>query len=351
MNGVVILAALSAVVSWGVAVWVLHSAQTIGLIQEPDHRSSHVQSTPGGGGLGIVLAGSMAGLFLTWWLAWDMGTPLVLFSSLIAAVGLRDDIQHVPARVRLLVQFAVCLGLLFALGKLPEMPLSLAPGLAGPTVDGWMFSGLLLLAGIWWINLFNFMDGIDGLASSQAIFMLLSGAALALWSEPTLIGNAAWIWGVCVASAVVGFLLLNFPPAKMFMGDVGSTYLGFMILALALIGIQAGWLNYAVWLVLAAVFVTDATVTMFIRIVRRERWYEAHCSHAYQRLSRRWSGERHVGHRLVTQLISVINLLWLAPLAWACVRYSEYAAAFVALAYIPLIIGTLFLGAGRTTSV
>lgn len=214
-----------------------------------------------------------------------------------------------------------------------------------------MLSGLLLLVGIWWINLFNFMDGIDGLASSQATFMLVSGAALALWSEPTLIGNAAWIWGLCVASAVFGFLLLNFPPAKIFMGDVGSTYLGFMILALALIGIQAGWLNYAVWLVLAAVFVTDATVTMLTRIVRRERWYEAHCSHAYQRLARRWGGERHVSHRLVIQLISFINLIWLAPLAWACVRYSEYAAAFVALAYIPLTLGALFLGAGRTTGV
>ena len=104
-------------------------------------------------------------------------------------------------------------------------------------------------------------------------------------------------------SSDCGLLAANWPQAKIFTGDVGSTYLAFMIFALALFCVQAGWLSYAVWLVLAAVFATDATVTLLTRMARGERWYEAHRSHAYQRLSRRWHGDRKIGHRAVILLV------------------------------------------------
>ena len=123
-------------------------------------------------------------------------------------------------------------------------------------------SGLLLLAGVWWINLFNFMDGIDGIAGARAVFMLLGGAVLSAWVNADVMSSPVWMLMLCVVAATVGFLLLNWPPAKIFMGDVGSTWLAFMIFALALLSVQAGWLSYATWLVLAAVFVTDATVTL-----------------------------------------------------------------------------------------
>src|SRR3546814_15076754 len=93
-----------------------------------------------------------------------------------------------------------------------------------------------------------------------------------------------------------------------------------MVFALALLSVQAGWLSYAAWLVLAAVFVTDATVTLLTRMLRGERWYEAHRSHAYQRLSRRWQGGRKAGPRAVTLLVVAVNGLWLAPLSWALDR-------------------------------
>ena len=150
-----------------------------------------------------------------------------------------------------------------------------------------------------------------------------------------------------VAAATAGFLIVNWPPAKIFMGDVGSTWLAFMVFALALLSVQAGWLYYAVWLVLAAVFVTDATVTLLTRMLRGERWYEAHNRHAYQRLSRRWQGDRHAGQRSVMLLVVTVNGLCLAPLAWACMQWPEESVTFVVVAYVPLVLTALGLGAGR----
>lgn len=332
--------ATSALVAWGVAAWVHHRAEALRLVQAPNHRSSHEQPTPNGGGLGIVVAGSFAGIALVLFSGWSIGWFVLGLAALLAAVGLRDDIQHLPARVRFCVQLAVCAGLLFALGDLPSI--SFSTGLEFE-LGGWVLSGLLLLAGVWWINLFNFMDGIDGIAGAQAVFILLGSAALSAWVNAEVMSSPVWMLMLCIAAATVGFLLLNWPPAKIFMGDVGSTWLAFMVFALALLSVQSGWLSYANWLVLAAVFITDATVTLLTRLLRGERWYEAHRNHVYQKLARRWGG-----HRPVTLLAVGINVLWLAPLAGACAAWPQWAFGWVLLAYAPLVVGAMVLGAGRS---
>lgn len=310
------------------------------LLQLPNHRSSHVQPTPNGGGLGIVVASTVAGV----WLAWGQSPTLLALIVLavpLALVGLLDDIRHLSARVRLGVQVAVCTGLLIVLGTVPEIVVG------NVVLGGLALSGLLLLVGVWWINLFNFMDGIDGIAGLQAVFMLLAGAALVAWGNPDAMTSPIWMLILCIVAATVGFLLLNWPHAKIFMGDTGSTWLGFMIFALALLTIQSGWLSYSVWLVLGAVFFTDATVTLLTRMARGECWYEAHRNHAYQRLARRWQGERNTDHRSVTLLVAMVNLLWLAPMAWACMQWPQWIPGLVVLAYAPLVMGTLALGAGK----
>ena len=331
--------ATSALVAWGVAAWVRRRAEALRLVQLPNHRSSHVQPTPNGGGLGIVVAGSFAGIALVLFSGWTLGWFVLGISALLAAVGLLDDIQHLPARVRFGVQVAVCSGLLFWLGDLPKFTFSTELEFE---LGGWILSGLLLLAGVWWINLFNFMDGIDGIAGAQAVFILLGGAVLSAWVNAEVMSSPVWMLMLCVVAATVGFLLLNWPPAKIFMGDVGSTWLAFMIFALALLSVQAGWLSYATWLVLAAVFVTDATVTLLTRLLRGERWYEAHRNHAYQKLARRWGG-----HRPVTLRAVAVNMLWLAPLAGACTAWPQWAFGWALLAYAPLVVGAIALGAGR----
>lgn len=335
---------LTAMLSWAVAEWVHHRAEALRLVQPPNHRSSHVQPTRNGGGLGIVVAGSLAGIALVLFSGWTLGWFLLGIAALLAAVGLRDDMAHLPARVRFCVQVVVCVGLLVALGDMPALALSV--GLEFQ-VTGWILFGLLLLAGVWWINLFNFMDGIDGIAGMQAIYMLLTGAVLAVWANDEVVSSPVWMWMLCIAAAAVGFLLLNWPPAKIFMGDVGSTWLAFMVFALALLSVQSGWLSYAAWLVLASVFVSDATVTLITRMLRGERWYEAHRSHAYQHLSRRWQCDRKVGHRSVTLLVAAVNVLWLAPWAWACMQWPAGSVAFIVVAYLPLVLAASWLGAGR----
>ena len=124
-----VLLATTALLAWGVAAWVLRRAEELCLVQVPNHRSSHTQPTPSGGGLGIVVAGSLAGIALVLFSGWTLGWFVLGFAALLAAVGLRDDIQHFPARVRFGVQVVVCLGLLMVLGDLPALSIGAGLGL------------------------------------------------------------------------------------------------------------------------------------------------------------------------------------------------------------------------------
>jgi Fuc2NAc and GlcNAc transferase len=166
--------------------------------------------------------------------------------------------------------------------------------------------------------------------------------------QPAAILDPVWVWMMCTAAATVGFLWLNWPPAKIFMGDVGSTWLAFIVFAFALLSIQAGWLSYASWLILSAVFVTDATMTLSVRIFRGDRWHQAHKSHAYQRLSRHWKSNRKAGHQIVTLIVAGINILWLLPLSVASLMMPNYSWLWLLLAYMPIAICTWRIGAGRS---
>ncbi len=323
----------------------LKFAATLGLVQQPNHRSSHDIPTPGGGGLGLVLGSLVSGLFLAFdtiqALSWLL---IVAAAAILAAIGFRDDIKPLPTRLRFTIQIGVCTLLLAALPVIPGLPL---PG--GLTLSGAWLAGPLLLAGIWWVNLFNFMDGIDGLAGSQALFMLATGTLLAVGQDPAATTQPAWLWGVAVLFAVLGFLPFNWPPARIFMGDVGSTFLAFVIFTLALMSIAAGWTSYATWLVLGALFISDATITLLQRMRAGEKWTQAHRSHAYQRLSRRWrgTGARKRGHYHVVCAALTLNVLWLAPLAYATVMWRDWQWAFSVLAYLPIVAVVLAAGAGK----
>jgi Fuc2NAc and GlcNAc transferase len=338
------VAALTGFGAWWVTGWVCGHAARLRLVQVPNHRSSHAQPTPHGGGLGIVLAGSAALL----WAALGEGAnanaqsfmAITGLALVMAGVGLLDDLRPVPATLRLFVQVLVCVLLLYILWPLPWAD---APGHGMVRA---LFAGVLLLAGVWWVNLFNFMDGIDGLAGAQALYMLTVALGLAaLFHADVLPGDTGFVL-MAMATATAGFLAHNWPPARIFMGDVGSTYLAFMIFALGLLTVREGFLSYPCWLVLAAVFVTDATLTLLRRLFSGARVAEAHRSHAYQRLARRLGA-----HRPVTLAAIAVNVLWLAPLAAATLIWPQWAWAWMALAYAPLAMTALMLGAGRQDDV
>jgi Fuc2NAc and GlcNAc transferase len=326
-----VLILMSGVVAWAGAWAVWRMAPRLGLVAVPNARSSHQRPTPHGGGLGLVLAGTLAG----GWLAWQSGMTLLgevlALAAVLALVGLRDDLHPMPARVRFAVQAAVCTGLLGLLG-LAGAPLFLLL--------------TALLAGLWWVNLFNFMDGIDGLAAAQALFMLAAAALLSAWGHPERLPQPLWVMMPCLAAAAAGFLLINWPPAKIFMGDVGSTWIAFMIFALALLSILAGWLHAFTWLILGCGFIVDASVTLGVRILTGQRWTEAHRSHAYQRLARRWQS-----HGRVTLGMAAFNLLWLMPLAAIVQRAPQWGLALLTLAFAPALLAALHWGAGRADHV
>jgi Fuc2NAc and GlcNAc transferase len=182
------------------------------------------------------------------------------------------------------------------------------------------------------------MDGIDGIAASEAAFVSGAAAFLGLSAMQAGVAPAAAVF----CAAACGFLLWNWPPARIFMGDVGSGYLGFVISVLALAATRNDPVAVWVWLILGGVFFVDATVTLGRRTARGDRVYEAHRSHAYQWLARRWGK-----HLPVTLAVLTVNVLWLLPAAWFASRHPGIAAWVVLAAYLPLAVLVVAAGAGK----
>ncbi|WP_350613049.1 glycosyltransferase family 4 protein [Pseudomonas sp. HY7a-MNA-CIBAN-0227] len=305
------------------------------IIDIPNSRSSHSVPTPRGGGVAIVIAFLLALPML----GWAQFVPFeVLIASggagaLIAVIGFMDDHGHIAARWRLLGHFAAASWALFWLGGLPEI------SLFGTLVD-LGFGGKILAAFylVWMLNLYNFMDGIDGIASVEAIGACL-GACLLYW----LSGFEELVWlPLSLVAAVTGFLFWNFPPARIFMGDAGSGFLG---IVLGVISIQAAWVSsqlFWAWLILLGVFIVDATFTLVRRLVRGDKVYEAHRSHGYQFAARLFGK-----HLVVTLAVGAINLFWLLPVALCVVLFGLDGASALVVAYLPLIALALKFHAGE----
>ncbi len=303
---IVVLAIAVVVAYGGVAYMRRWAAQR--MLDIPNERSSHTQPTPRGGGLLIVLV-TLVGLWLATPLLGIGGlTPaLAAFSlgaALIAWVSWRDDLRPVSNRVRFGAHAAGALMVLLFVGYWRSVELPLLPLLP----IGWLGIPLtfLWLAGL--TNAYNFMDGIDGLAGGQAVVAGLGWLALGQLVELPLVS----LLGVLVAGSSLGFLGHNWPPARIFMGDVGSAFLGFTLATLAVLGGLADARLPVAGVLLLWPFVFDTTFTLLRRWRRGENIFAAHRSHLYQRLV--IAGWR---HRTVTLLYLGLALLGVGlALAW-----------------------------------
>ena len=239
------------------------------VIDSPNARSSHRRPTPRGGGLGF-----MAVILAVWAALWLTGSPVVTpaviaGAAAIAGISFADDLKTVHVGVRLAVQ-ALAVGL--ALATFPGDTPIVADFLP-LAVDRL----IVALAWLWFINLFNFMDGIDGIAGGEAAIVAFGLVILAaLRPELAPVGREA----IVVGAAVVGFLLFNWPPARVFMGDVGSAGLGFVLGWLLVVAAAGGARVPA--LLLPLYFVVDATTTLAARAWKRRPLAQAHRDHAYQ---------------------------------------------------------------------
>ncbi|HSM99463.1 MAG TPA: glycosyltransferase family 4 protein [Rudaea sp.] len=278
--------ALSALVTWLGIRYARHRK----LIDQPGRRRSHRAPTPRGGGIGIVAACAVffvAPLFGVYHGVAGAAAAILTGILAVAAVGWWDD--H------------------FGLGAIPRLAVhvlaagALAFSLLGS--DGAVAVAVFALATVWSINLHNFMDGIDGILGAQALFVFAALACLGThYAQPDYVLPMA-----AAASATLGFLPFNFPRARVFMGDVGSGTLGFLIAAALGLGLDFGLLVPAQALVIVSTFVIDASCTLASRMWRGRRWYSAHREHLYQWLARRMSHARVVG------IYTAWNLLIVAP--------------------------------------
>ena len=327
-----------AVLSLGLTAALRRYAISRSIIDIPNARSSHSIPTPRGGGVAIVVAFlvSLPVLGYAGLVPWSQLIAVGGAGALVAVVGLMDDHGHIAARWRLLGHFSAAVWALFWIGGFPPLVIF------GLSLDLHWFGHILAAVYLVWIlNLYNFMDGIDGIASVEALCACL-GACLLYW----LSGVPALIWGpLIMAMAVLGFLYWNFPPARIFMGDAGSGFLG---VALGVLSLQAAWQSSELfwgWLILLGVFIVDATFTLLRRLIRGDKVYEAHRSHAYQFASRQFGK-----HLPVTLAVAVINLFWLLPIAYGVTRLGLDGALGLIVAYVPLIILAVKFHAGQLES-
>lgn len=319
-----IAALLSLTVAWVVAAGLRKVGPRLGLVDVPNHRSSHSRPRPRGGGLAI-LAGSLAGV---WWATTNGAVPasgsrnLLVAVLLLAGTGLIDDVRGLPAWPRLLAQLAAALIVVLGPGRHAMTAMPLPPPLdvaLGPASTALSVLWLLAVA-----NFFNFMDGIDGLAGGQAMIVLAAAATIG-WSprlDFVILSTLA---------AVLGFLFHNWAPSRVFMGDVGSIPLGFLIAALPLHA-PADCRGAAVLAtaLAMAMFLFDPVATLLVRWRAGHPPGQAHRDHAYQRLTRAIGS-----HAAVAVLILSLGSL----LAAAAIGSYRRPSAWLALAVAGLVCG------------
>ena len=306
------------------------------VLDRPNERSSHAVPTPRGGGLALVCVLIPALLVLYWLTVEPFALLLAVCALILAGISFVDDLRPIPPGIRFSIHLAA------ALIHLVGLALSENRAVPGFSSGGLLLAILFCLYLVGYSNAFNFMDGINGIAGSQAVISGMGIALIALVTGSAELRIPA-LAGALVAGAALGFLPHNFPRAKVFMGDVGSVPLGFLSAGLGVVVAVKGGLGLIVPVVLLqANFILDTCITLVRRLLRGDKWYLPHREHFYQRLVR--SGKSHTfvtGCEVLLQLITLglaltylnstltmrilivaaVLLLWLGFFAWAELRF------------------------------
>jgi Fuc2NAc and GlcNAc transferase len=319
---VTVLAGLTVLVSLLGTVAFERYARRRSLLDVPNQRSSHQVPVPRGGGVVII---TISFVCITALAANGFVEPLVVLGPPILAlalIGWIDDRRGLSARLR----FVVHLGAAgWVAATVPDLG-ALFPSLT--TAWAWVAVPIAVLGMVWALNLFNFMDGIDGIAASQCVFISVSALLLLGETLPAMVG----VLLVVLVGASVGFLIRNWAPASVFMGDVGSGTIGLFLAALA---VWDGVVNPGhvwIWVILWGTFLVDATVTLLFRAARFERVFAAHRSHCYQRLASK------IGHKSTTLLFASVNVFWCLPWAYVATTVSDWQFWAVVPALVPLVL-------------
>ena len=294
------------------------------LVAEVNERSSHSVPTPHGGGIAIAVTWftGLSYLFFVDKIESSLYYAL-LFGALLCVVSYLDDLYELSAKLRLLTQAAVALGGMWALGGLHALDVGVF------SIENQIFTNLFaFFMIIWFINLYNFLDGINGYAGSEALFLSIAGFMLFSGGH-----------FIVLAVAVIGFLYWNLGNAKIFMGDVGSTLLGYNVAIFTIYYANQDAANLWVWIILFGLFWFDATLTLLRRYKNAEKLSQAHKKHAYQRLTQAgWSHTKVVLYAtgvnvLLFCLVYFLPSIWMAfllslILLYGIMKFVDYKKAF-----------------------
>lgn len=293
---------ISIALSVGFVMLLLRSPLANWSLDRANHRSLHLRATPRVGGIAILLTVAMAMVIFL-----PTGVPVIalLLAAALSLVSFFDDKYHLSVALRIVVHFTASIFATY--GFLGNATSEIA----------WLTSNTLLIAAIvvsivWMTNLFNFMDGADGLAGGMAFFGFGGYAIAAATAQGQVqgLGDPIAIASVAIAGAALGFLFFNFPAAKVFLGDAGSVPIGFLAIVLGLHGYVQGLWDWWFGLLVFSTFIVDATITLTKRLVRGEKIWVAHREHYYQHLILSgWSHRKTVTSYYFVMLASTISAL------------------------------------------
>lgn len=308
------------------------------ILDIPVSRSAHSSPVPLGGGVVIVVLFLLGVSHYVNVQLLSFSEGMALFGALaVGVVGLLDDIKEIKISVRILLQLAAAMWSLWWLGGIPAID-----ALWWTLEPSWFLNIVGVIALVWLLNLYNFMDGIDGIAGIELVFVNVMSLIFVIDSGT----SSVFLLSQLLLVLAIGFLVWNWAPAKIFMGDVGSGFIGFTLGIIAIMSLQQHSMTVWTWVILLGVFITDATMTLVRRFVVGEKWYLGHASHAYQKAAKRFNS-----HSKVSIAVTVINVLWLAPLAWWSIRHPELGMVLVLIAVVPLGMVAVWLGVGLPSTV
>jgi Fuc2NAc and GlcNAc transferase len=320
----VVLFLVSFSLTWNVRAYALRNK----LLDIPNERSSHSLPTPRGGGLAIVLT-VLAFLALMYYIDLIMLDILLALGGgglIVAMVGWMDDHYDISPLLRGFIYLSAAIWTVYFMDGLS----SSLPGEYALNLP--VYGNLLAVLGLFWLlNLYNFMDGTDAFATVQAICTGIFLGFLFLQSGEKAYADISF----AMAAAASGFLYWNWSPAKIFMGDAGSCFIGMIFGSLGILGNNTDSASIPVTFILLVIFICDATLTLLMRIVKRERWYMPHRSHAYQRLV-----QMGVSHKKLATGLFAINVILLWPTAY--IAFIRPQLSWLLVSLVTLLISLLW---------
>ena len=289
------------------------------ILANPGYRTLHESPTPRGGGLifslvfvfSILIFGGVYELSNQIFYIFGVG------GFIATLFGFIDDIKNIGPKTKLIIQLFLSALTIYWLDLGELLPLGWIPS--------FMIIPFILFFMVWIMNAYNFMDGIDGMAASGAIFISLTLAIVLFLTNGSVEVTDIFI---LIAIVVSGFILFNWPPATIFMGDAGSVFLGYIFGSLLLFTVLNNGISVWSWLTVSGYFFADTIVTQIMRVILVKKWYLAHRSHAYQNLTRITNS-----HFKVTGGVTLYNLVWIFPLTlWSALQPEMgFVAAILAI--------------------